>query len=541
MFHPKCKGSLIFLLTSLIYFYYLPQLPVSDWGHDFRPDYNQLGCLRQRFPNVPIMALTATANEKVVQDAITRLHMSDPFIYRSSFNRANLSYEVRKKDAKTIDVIAKYIAERANDSGVVYCLSRKDCETLSEQLQEKLLGKGCDNIRVSYYHAELDVSERQRRHHAWSTGKISVLCATIAFGMGIDKPDVRYVMHYSMPKSITHYYQESGRAGRDGENADCILFYAYKDKRILEGMIRKASNDPYSPAVRRKIDQLYSCLRYCENEFLCRRTMQLEFFGEQFNRNKCHGTCDNCRHGRIAENRDLSHIAQIILRLLADITAQKKGRGVTLAQLSDLFRGNKNKSSTRYINTNKLSGYGVGSEYKKSDIDRIMHALIFEGILTEIPEINASGFTSDYLQTGPNAEATLQGNNKFFVPFAKNEKSVLSSSKEGNSTKKKKSARSTSNLGTKTPRSARKNSRNIAATKDNQSSSYSIPSIEWGGNDDASSPRNVGEKAKSPSTKSTFPYRETDLLVKRIKKLVSMWADEEMMNGNKVFCKCSFQ
>ena len=159
------------------------------------------------------MALTATANEKVVQDAITRLRMSDPFIYRSSFNRANLSYEVRKKDGKTIDIIANYIAERANDSGVIYCLSRKDCETISDKLQEKLLGKGCDNIRVSYYHAELDVSERQRRHHAWSTGKISVLCATIAFGMGIDKPDVRYVMHYSMPKSITHYYQESGRAG----------------------------------------------------------------------------------------------------------------------------------------------------------------------------------------------------------------------------------------------------------------------------------------------------------------------------------------
>ena len=483
------------------------------------------------------MALTATANEKVVQDAITRLRMSDPFIYRSSFNRANLSYEVRKKDGKTIDIIANYIAERANDSGVIYCLSRKDCETISDKLQEKLLGKGCDNIRVSYYHAELDVAERQRRHHAWSTGKISVLCATIAFGMGIDKPDVRYVMHYSMPKSITHYYQESGRAGRDGENADCILFYAYKDKRILEGMIRKASNDPFSPAVRRKIDQLYSCLRYCENEFLCRRTMQLEFFGEQFNRDKCLGTCDNCREGRIAENRDLTHTAQIILRLLADVTSLRKGRGVTLAQLSDLFRGSKNKSLTKFIKIDKLSGYGVGSKYKKSDLDRIMHALIFEGILIEIPEMNAGGFNSDYLQTGPNAEATLRGKNKFFVPFAKTEKSPTSSSKESRSSKKKKSSNSTSSLGKKIPRSGRKKSKNIAATEDNQNSSYCVPSIEWTTNNEASLSRNVGEKSKSPSTNSTFPQRETDLLVKRIKKLVSMWADEEMMNGNKVFCK----
>lgn len=162
---------------------------LSDWGHDFRPDYNGLGLLRREYPNVPIMALTATANQKVVNDAIRALGMRGEYRYQSSFNRPNLHYEVRRKDAKTMDIIADYIAERRNDSGVIYCLSRKDCETLSDKLNDKLREKGFRDVRVSFYHAELDQHERKSRHHAWSMGQISVLCATIAFGMGIDKPD----------------------------------------------------------------------------------------------------------------------------------------------------------------------------------------------------------------------------------------------------------------------------------------------------------------------------------------------------------------
>jgi hypothetical protein len=158
---------------------------LSDWGHDFRPDYNQLGRLRQEFPNVPLMALTATANEKVVNDAIRALGMRNEYRYRSSFNRPNLHYHVRKKDAKVVDAIAEYMAARPNDSGVIYCLSRKNCEDVAAKLQKKINNR---RVSVSFYHAELDQAERDRRHHAWSVGKINVLCATVAFGMGIDKP-----------------------------------------------------------------------------------------------------------------------------------------------------------------------------------------------------------------------------------------------------------------------------------------------------------------------------------------------------------------
>ena len=162
---------------------------LSDWGHDFRPDYNALGLLRREYPRVPLMALTATANAKVVDDAIRVLGMRSEYRYVSSFNRPNLRYYVRKKDNKTLEAVADYIAGRPNDSGVVYCLSRKDCETLSEKLEKAVRSKpGCSRVRVSYYHADLDARERERRHRDWSNGAVSVLCATIAFGMGIDKP-----------------------------------------------------------------------------------------------------------------------------------------------------------------------------------------------------------------------------------------------------------------------------------------------------------------------------------------------------------------
>lgn len=487
----------------------------------------RLDCLRRDYPGVPLMALTATANEKVVKDAIRNLGMRNEFRYRSSFNRPNLHYEVRKKDSKTVDHIAEYIASKPKDSGVVYCLSRKDCEKTSEALQKKLREKSnCRGIRVSFYHAELDAHERERRHREWSNGRISVLCATVAFGMGIDKPDVRYVIHYSMPKSITHYYQESGRAGRDGERADCILYYQYKDKSILENLIMKGSNNPYSQATRRRVDQLYTCVRYCEDAFRCRRTMQLEFFGERFEREKCGKTCDNCRAERVADRRDMTIVARNILQLLLDMQMQKKN-GVTLNQLSEIYRGSKSQQLVKFLDTSRLKGYGAGKFYRKFELDRIVHSMIFERVLTETSVQNQQGFASDYVQLGENAADIQTGRKPFFVEFPKDKPKSCgkeNNAEEKNSRKKKgASAKKTTRArGQSPPKAAPSANNTVIIESDGSDIDLAMPVFK------------SGEKKKITSP-SLLPHSETQKLQELMKKLVTNWAEEERALGNNVF------
>jgi len=503
---------------------------LSDWGHDFRPDYNRLGILRSEYPGVPLMALTATANEKVVNDAIRALGMRNEYRYVSSFNRPNLRYEVRKKDGKTIESIADYIGKRRNDSGVIYCLSRKDCEVLSQKLQEAVQAKpGCRDVRVSFYHAELEAAQREQRHRDWSNGRISVLCATVAFGMGIDKPDVRYVVHYSMPKSITHYYQESGRAGRDNDVADCILYYSYKDKRILENMIIKSSGDPYSMATRRKVDQLYSCVRYCENDFCCRRTMQLEFFGEKFDASKCQQTCDNCIAGREPDSRDLTNVARDVLALHQSISRDPKSNGITLTQLFELYRGSKSKAATKFLDISRLNGHGLGSKFKKFELDRIAHAMVFQRILNEVSEQNKGGFSSDYVHMGEKAHDVEQGREKFFVDFPKAGASKKPAAKTKKSAKTKKDKAKKDTKAKKTP-----TKRATSAAFPSNKAAGTINLLDDSDSDDASLPASVGMAYTSDVT-CVLPSAETDELVARIKKLAQNWSEEKRMMGNNVY------
>jgi len=391
-----------------------------------------------------------------------------------------------------------------------------------------------------------------------------------------------------MPKSITHYYQESGRAGkhqkrnrqsytlhvttdeksltmsdstilsvlaflgRDGERADCILYYSYKDKQVLEGMIKKSSTNPFAQSTRRKIDQLYTCLRYCEDDFRCRRTMQLEFFGEAFDRKKCRGTCDNCREAREVEKRDLSEVACVILTLLGAIQTQKRrsGLGVTLLQLTELFRGSKTKAITKSLpNYASLQGYGHAALYElktKTEIDRVVHAMIFERILTEVSEQNKQGFSNDYVQPGENAAAIRNGQRQFHVDFPKGVAKGKENSSSTATESKKKTKKSTKCLNAK--KTEKKKS--VAIAKNGWSTSKVTALLDDDDDDsgngddenknygDDSNDANYGSKSQDPAFKNAMlPLPYVMKLEKRILKVVSMWAEEErMMGATSVYC-----
>jgi ATP-dependent DNA helicase RecQ len=334
---------------------------VSEWGHDFRPEYRQLKSLRKRYRDIPTLALTATATERVRNDIIQQLGLHQPSIHIASFNRNNLYYEVRSKTKNPYAELLQLVRE-TEGSGIIYCLTRKKVDELTLKLQH-------DKVSVLPYHAGLTDEERTNNQTRFIRDDVRVMVATIAFGMGINKPDVRFVIHFDLPRNIESYYQESGRAGRDGEPSRCTLFYSYSDVKTIEFLIGQKP-DPQEQLIAKQ--QLRQTIDYAEGTD-CRRTIQLGYFGERFPGN-C-GNCDNCLYPKPVQDWTIE-----AMKFLSCVARCKERFG--MLHIIDVLRGGKTQKITQHGH-DKLSTYGIGKDKSLDEWRMLGRSLLHQGLLEQ--------------------------------------------------------------------------------------------------------------------------------------------------------------
>jgi ATP-dependent DNA helicase RecQ len=344
---------------------------ISEWGHDFRPEYRRIRVMLDAIArDVPIMALTATATPKVQQDILKNLDMGGENTFISSFNRDNLFYEIRpkvKKDQTLKQIIQIIKEEFRNESGIIYVQNRKTAEDIAEMLS-------VNDIKAAPYHAGLDPKTRANTQDAFLMEDIDVICATIAFGMGIDKPDVRFVMHYDMPKSIENYYQETGRAGRDGLTGKCVAFYNYNDILRLEKFLRD------KPVAEREMGAqlMQEVVAYAETAS-CRRRFLLHYFGEEFNEENCHKMCDNCKNPKekMEVKQEITNVIQCILDL---------NENYLMKTVMDFVLGRETKEMKDF-RFSEMENFGVGDDRDENFWSSIFrHAMINNLIYKEIEQ-----------------------------------------------------------------------------------------------------------------------------------------------------------
>jgi ATP-dependent DNA helicase RecQ len=357
------KANIDFLTSVNISFFAIDEAHcISEWGHDFRPEYRRLRQIFEAISEVPIIALTATATPKVQYDIQKNLNMLDAVVYKSSFNRDNLYYEMRPKRDVEKQII-KYIKVRMGESGIIYCLSRKKVEEVAKLLQ-------VNGINALPYHAGLETSVRARHQDMFLMEESDVIVATIAFGMGIDKPDVRYVIHHDISKSLESYYQETGRAGRDGGIGDCLAFYSYKDIEKLEKFLQG------KPVTEQDIGRqlLNEIVSYSETS-VCRRKFILHYFGETFDENNCNEKCDNCKNPR--EKMEGKEYVTMLLKAVTALEETQKAKYICS------FLSGSSTSDIKSYKHDLLPDFGIGKERDEHFWNAVLRQATVFGLLSK--------------------------------------------------------------------------------------------------------------------------------------------------------------